>query len=67
MKEAYPLYGLAYNCPCLQRLDDCPFKEGDHHSYSERVVWIQYLSKEEKETIREHHKVCSKNRWLIGR
>lgn len=62
MKEDIKLYGLAYNCPTLQRKSDCPFKEVDHLSFKEKVKWVEGLSKEEKEAILEHHKVCSSNR-----
>jgi hypothetical protein len=56
------IYGLGYNCPTLQRQEDCPFKEIDHLLFKEKVAWIVGLSKEEKRTILEHHKACSGNR-----
>ena len=62
MKEEHNLYGLAYNCPTIRRKSDCPLKEIDHLSFKEKVKWVEGLSKEEKEAILEHHKVCSGNR-----
>jgi hypothetical protein len=60
------LYGTAYNCPCNQRKDDCPLKELNHLSYYEKVIWVEAISKEKKNTILEHHKACSINRKLVG-
>ena len=62
MIEENNLYGLAYNCPCLKRLDDCPFKDFEHLSFKEKVSWIESKCKEEKYTIWEHHEACSKDR-----
>jgi hypothetical protein len=62
MVEENSLYGLAYDCPHLERKVDCPIKEVEHLSFKEKVKWIEGLSKEEKEAILEHHKVCSGNR-----
>jgi len=56
------LYGLAYGCPCIERKEDCPLREIDHLSFKEKIMWIDALSKEEKVTILEHHKFCSKTR-----
>jgi len=49
-------------CPHLERKDDCPLKQVEHISFLEKVKWIDTLNKEEKDTILERHKVCSKNR-----
>lgn len=62
IQEEIILYGLTYNCPTLQRQDDCPFKEIDHHYFKNKVKWVKGLSKEEKKAILEHHQVCSGNR-----
>lgn len=60
--EDIDLYGFAYNCPSLHRQTDCPFKQVEQHPFKERVVWINGLSIEKKETILVHHKTCSKKR-----
>ena len=62
MIENKDLYGLAYNCPTLQRRDDCPLKEFDYLTFNDKVRWIEGLSKEEIKTILEHHQVCIRNR-----
>jgi hypothetical protein len=62
MVELICLYGLAYDCPHLERKVDCPIKEGEHLSFKEKVKWIDHLSEKEKETMLERHKVCTKNR-----
>lgn len=62
MPQEINLYGLAYNCPHLERQPDCLLKQVEHLSFSEKVKWIDCLSEEEKEAILEHHQVCSKNR-----
>lgn len=54
------LYGLAYNCPYLQRKDDCPLKEVDHLSFREKIDWIENLSLGKKKSILIHHQSCPK-------
>ena len=60
MNELNILCGLAYNCPYLQRKDDCPFNEVDHLSFKEKIEWIENLSQDKKWAILEHHQVCPK-------
>ena len=62
MKEENELYGLAYNCPTLQRKYDCPFMQVEHLTFIEKVNWIDGLIKDIKLKIIEEHKNCSKNR-----
>ncbi len=61
IQEEITIYGLAYNCPTLQRRGDCPFMALEHLSYTfgQKVKWINELSKEEIEKILKHHLVCS--------
>lgn len=54
MDEENNLYGLAYDCPYIERQVDCPLKQVEHLSFWKKVKWIDYLSDEEKETIMEH-------------
>lgn len=58
----FNLYGLAYSCPHLKRLEDCPLKQIEHLSFHEKVKWIDTLSEEEKVAILEHHQRCTRNR-----
>ena len=51
MNEENSLYGLAYDCPYLERTVDCPLKQIEHLSFQEKVKWIDTLSEEEKETF----------------
>jgi len=60
MDEMNNLYGLAYNCPYLQRKDDCPLKEVDHLSFKEKIDWIDNLDLDKKKAILEYHQVCPK-------
>ena len=53
------IYGCAYGCPKQKRSWDCPFNEIENFSFKERVFWIQSLSKEERESIIEHHRFCT--------
>lgn len=62
MKEESELYGLAYNCPTLERKDDCPFMQVEHLTFIEKVNWIDGLNKDIKQKIIEEHSNCSKNR-----
>lgn len=61
MKEENELYGLAYNCPTLQRKDDCPFMQVEYLTFIEKVNWIDGLNKDIKQKIIEEHKKCSNN------
>ncbi len=60
--EDIDLYGFAYNCPSFHRLNDCPFKQVKQLPFKQKVLWINGLSKEEKEIILEYHKACSIDR-----
>lgn len=56
------LYGISYDCPALKRCEDCPLKEIDAFSFSEKVEWIKKLTAEQKDQILKHHNACSENR-----
>ncbi len=58
----YDIYGLAYNCPYLQRIDGCPFKPVDSLSFKKKVDWIRGLNVEEKANILDHHSFCTRKR-----
>lgn len=58
----YDIYGLAYNCPYLLRIDGCPLKEIDNFSFKKKVDWIKGLNDEEKEGILEYHCYCTRKR-----
>jgi len=62
MVEGNSLYGLAYNCPHLERQLDCPLMQVKHFSFREKVKWIDNLSQDEKQKMIEQYKNCSKNR-----
>jgi len=65
MDEMINLYGLAYNCPYLQRKDDCLLKEVDHLSFKEKIDWIDNLCMGKKKTILAHHQVCSNKKKVV--
>jgi hypothetical protein len=56
------LYGFAYHCPLFHRLNDCPFKPLEQLPFKQKVLWINGLSDEEKESILKHHENCLKKR-----
>jgi len=62
MEEDIKLYGLAFDCPYLDRKENCPMLEVEHLSFSEKFLWIKNLSQDEKQRMFEQHKNCSKNR-----
>jgi len=62
MPKNITLYGLAYNCPHLERQSYCLLKQIEHLSFLEKVKWIDTLSEEEIEAILERHQRCSTNR-----
>lgn len=62
MEEDIKLYGLAFDCPYLDRKDDCPMQEVEHLNFGEKYLWIKNLSQDEKQRMLEKHKNCSKNR-----
>lgn len=42
------MYGLAYSCPYLLRIDGCPFKIIDKYSFKKKVDWVKSLKEEER-------------------
>ncbi len=62
MREEDCLYGLAYNCPYIERQFDCALMQLEHLSFITKVKWIDNLSDEEKKANLEHHQACSGNR-----
>lgn len=60
--EKSDIYGIAYNCPYLLRIDSCPFKKVDKLSFEKKVDWIKGLNDEEKEDILEYHFFCTRKR-----
>ncbi|MEI6142586.1 MAG: hypothetical protein WCP85_25140 [Mariniphaga sp.] len=57
--DIHTLYGLAYARPRNDRKDNCPLKTIELLPFKEKEVWINGLSKEEKEIIPAHHNACS--------
>ena len=62
MAEDIKLYGLAFDCPYLDRMDNCPMQEVEHLSFNEKYLWIKNLSQDEKLRMLEQHRNCSKNK-----
>jgi len=44
MSEKINLYGLAYNCPHLERHPNCPLKQVEHFSFQEKVEMDSLVS-----------------------
>jgi len=56
------LYGCAFGCPAQSRLKDCPFIEFDHLSLKGKVIHMNEIDKEKKDSLTVHHAFCSRNR-----
>lgn len=56
------IYGCAFGCPLETRDKQCPFNEIEGHSAKEKVMWMKSLDMEKKESIIEHHLICTKKR-----
>ncbi len=62
MISYYEIYGCAYDCPFQERRQDCPFIEIEQLTFKEKIVWIEDINKEKKESIVEHHLICTRGR-----
>lgn len=62
MNYQYDILGCAYDCPAQERKTDCPFNEIAHLPFKEKVIWMNGLEIEMKESIIQHHMNCSQNR-----
>lgn len=62
MFDNHQLYGLAFGCPYLERIDNCPLKHVDELTNEERYYWIYKLRDEDKRKILNFHIYCSLNR-----
>ncbi len=56
------IYGIAFNCPYLERKEDCPLLTREHFSLIEKAKWITELDIKKKQSILQHHLRCSKIR-----
>ncbi|KJF45300.1 hypothetical protein LH29_07940 [Draconibacterium sediminis] len=55
--------GLAYECPKGKIRDkECPLRELEFLSFSEKVHWIDQIDYEQINEILEHHKICSRQK-----
>jgi hypothetical protein len=64
MNKEYGIFGFAYECPFQKRSADCPFVEIDQLSFKEKIIWIEDMSSDKKESIVKHHSVCTWDREL---
>ena len=62
MEDEIKLYGLAFDCPYLDRQDDCPLKDIEQLSIKEKVNWINEMSQERKQKMIKQHINCAKSR-----
>ena len=56
------IFGCAFGCPLQTRDKDCPFNEVDHLPKKGKVIWLNSLSMEKKESIFGQHLICTKIR-----
>ena len=56
------IYGCAFGCPLQTRDQNCPFNKIDHLSIKEKVIWINALCVEERESIIKHHLICTREK-----
>ena len=62
MDNSINIYGIAFECPYIERCNDCSLKGQDHLSIREKIAWIGGLEEKDKCTIVQDHEICSKNR-----
>jgi hypothetical protein len=62
MTGKHLIYGLAYECPFVEKNDNCPLAEIDFLSFKEKVDWINSLNDLTRRSIWELHLICSKMR-----
>ena len=62
--EKTKLYCIAYGCPQLKRMEDCPLIKIEHLSFQEKLSWLERLSDEIKLDILLHHAFCTKKSIL---
>lgn len=58
MKKMY-VYCIAYECPKLNRNNDCPLLEIDHLSFYDKIIWIDQLKDDRIAAILKHHQLCT--------
>jgi len=56
------IIGCAYDCPAQVRKADCPFNEIVHLAFKEKVFWMKNIGKKKKESIVQHHLICTAGR-----
>ena len=61
LAELQSIYGIAYGCPKMKRVSDCPLRAIEKLSFYEKVEWLNKLDSETKERILKHHSLCTKN------
>ncbi len=61
MKLYLYLYCIAYKCPKVIRIKECPLLEIDHLSFQEKIDWIDQLKEDRVKAIFDLHQLCSKS------
>lgn len=56
------IYGIAYGCPKMNRVNNCPLLEIDQLSFKEKMDWIKELDEESQKIILRHHSICTKRK-----
>ena len=59
------LYGLVFECPLINELDSCPFKNIRTKPIRERWYFINNMTEPEKEKILNYHEKCFDNRQSL--
>jgi hypothetical protein len=59
------IYGLIFECPFQEELDNCPFYGIRKLSLKERVYCIMKLSEDKKTKLIRHHELCLKRRESV--
>ena len=62
MNDSINIYGIAFECPYIERRLDCSLKGQDHLSIREKIAWIGGLEEKDKCIIVQDHEICSKKR-----
>jgi len=52
------IYGLAFQCPYINRLVECPLYSIDNLNFREKIRWIEGIKSQMEEEILNKHREC---------
>lgn len=60
------VYGIAYRCPFIERVQACPLMEIAALPFKEKVIWIDAQFRDTIDSILSHHLSCLNRRESLG-